>query len=93
MYAFFDKTLTDSDGKKPGKITVQHVFEISSNGIAKLVNDFYKDKPERFVNRLCGLDLDKKLGIPLKGEGDPYIKHPGELYLEWDIFALDEYRI
>lgn len=77
-YEFFDKTLTDSDGKKPGKITVQHVFEISSNGIAKLVNDFYKDEPDRFVNRLCGLDLDKRLEIPLKGEGDPYIKHPGD---------------
>lgn len=77
-YQFYDNYLTDSDNKKPGKITVQHVFEISSNGIAKLVNDHYRKQPERFVNRWCGLGLDKKLGVSLKGEGDPYIKHPGD---------------
>lgn len=77
-YYFYKNYLSDSDNKKPGKITVQHVFEISSNGIAKIVYDHYKDHPERFVNRLCGMDLDKKLGVKLKGEGEPYIKHPGD---------------
>lgn len=77
-YRFYDSYLTDSDNKKPGQISVRHIFEISSNGIAKLVNDHYKNQPDRFINRWCGWDLDKKLGIKLKGEGDPYIKHPGE---------------
>lgn len=77
-YQFYKNYLTDSDNKKPGKISVQHIFEISSNGIARLVFDHYKDKPERFVNRLCGMGLDKKLGVRIKGEGEPYIKHPGD---------------
>lgn len=77
-YQFYKNYLTDSDNKKPGKISVQHIFEISSNGIARLVFDHYKDKPERFVSRLCGMGLDKKLGVRIKGEGEPYIKHPGE---------------
>lgn len=77
-YQFYKNYLTDSDNKKPGKITVQHVFEISSNGIAKIVYDHYKEHPERFVNRWCAMDLDKKLGVRLKGEGEPYIKHPGD---------------
>lgn len=77
-YQFYKNYLTDSDNKKPGKISVQHIFEVSSNGISRLVYDHYKDKPERFVNRLCGMGLDKKLGVRIKGEGKPYIKHPGE---------------
>lgn len=77
-YQFYKNYLTDSDNKKPGRISVQHIFEISSNGIARLVFDHYKDKPERFVNRFCGMGLDKKLGVRIKGEGEPYIKHPGE---------------
>lgn len=77
-YQFYKNYLTDSDNKKPGKISVQHIFEISSNGIARLIFDHYKDKPERFVNRLCGMGLDKKLGVRIKGEGEPYIKHPGD---------------
>ncbi len=78
VYKFYDRQMTDSDNKKPGKISVQHIFEISSNGIARLVYEHYKDKPERYINRLCGMDLDKKLGVSLKGEGEPYIKHPGD---------------
>lgn len=78
VYKFYDRKLTDSDNKKPGKITVQHVFEISSNGIAKLVYEHYKEKPERFINRLCAMNLDKKTGICLKGEGKPYVKHPSD---------------
>lgn len=34
-YQFYKNYLTDSDNKKPGKISVQHIFEISSNGIAR----------------------------------------------------------
>ena len=30
------------------------------------------------MNRLCGMGLDKKLGVRIKGEGEPYIKHPGD---------------
>lgn len=85
-YQFYKNYLTESDNKKPGKITVQHIFETSSNGIAKLVYDYYNKQPERFVNRWCGLDLDKKLGVRLRGEGEPYIKHPGDK--EWTGITL-----
>lgn len=85
-YRFYDNYLTDSDNKKPGRISVQHVFEISSNGIAKLVFDHYRDNPERFVNRLCGMGLDKKLGVRLRGEGQPYVKHPGDK--DWSGLSL-----
>ncbi len=78
VYKFYDRQLPESDNKKLGKVTLQHVFEVSSNGIAKIINDCYKDKPERFINRICGMDLNKKSGIRIRGEGMPLIKHPGD---------------
>ena len=51
-------------------------MEKSSNGIAKLVYDHYKDRPEKFVNRWYAMGLDKKTGICLPGEIEPYIKYP-----------------
>ncbi len=75
-YKFYDRALTESDGKGVGRISVKHIVEKSSNGIAKLVFDHYKQRPEKFVNRLCDMGLDKKMDICLEGEGTPYIKHP-----------------
>lgn len=77
-YKFYDRTLTESDGKGIGKATVSRIMEKSSNGIAKLVYEHYKGNPEKFVKRFCAMGLDKPLGLCLKGEGIPYIKHPKE---------------
>ena len=74
-YKFYDRYLTEShDGL--GKVTVKQIMEKSSNGIAKLVYDHYKDRPEKFVNRWYAMGLDKKTGICLPGEIEPYIKYP-----------------
>ena len=35
-----------------------------------------KDRPEKFVNRWYAMGLDKKTGICLPGEIEPYIKYP-----------------
>ncbi|MDL2251708.1 transpeptidase family protein [Odoribacter sp. OttesenSCG-928-J03] len=78
VYKFYDRTLSDSENKKPGLITVRKIFEVSSNGIAKIADEKYKTNPDRFINRLYGMGLDKKTGIRLKGEGQPYVKHPDE---------------
>ncbi|MDR1756000.1 MAG: transpeptidase family protein [Culturomica sp.] len=78
IYTFYDRYLSESDDKKPGKISVQHLFEISSNGISTLVYSYYKEHPKRFVDRLCAMGLDKKLDVVIKGEGEPFVKHPGE---------------
>lgn len=85
-YKFYDRTLTESDGKGMGKATVKRIMEKSSNGIAKLTFEHYKARPERFVNRLTGMDLDKDLGLKIKGEGTPYIKHPKDK--DWNAITL-----
>ncbi len=76
-YKFYNRTLSESHGGL-GKVTIKQMIEKSSNGIAKLVFDHYKEKPEKFVNRWYGMGLDKKTGICLPGEADPYIKYPKE---------------
>lgn len=76
-YKFYDRYLTESH-EGLGKVTVKQMMEKSSNGIAKLVFDHYQNRPEKFVNRWFSMGLDKKTGICLPGEADPYIKYPKE---------------
>lgn len=77
VYKFYDRKLTEShDGL--GRVTVKQIMEKSANGIAKLVFDSYKERPEKFVNRWYAMGLDKKTGICLPGEAEPYIKYPKE---------------
>jgi len=74
--SFYGHKVEDSQHSALGKITVQRAFEVSSNvGFSKLVNESYKEKPEQFVNRLYEMGLNRKLGIEIRGEGQPDIKY------------------
>jgi len=78
VYTFYDKSLRESSQKMRGKVTVKEMFACSSNGFSQLVNEHYKKQPEKFINRLYSLQLNKKVGIEILGEGEPYIKYPYE---------------
>ncbi|MEA3462125.1 MAG: penicillin-binding protein [Bacteroidota bacterium] len=74
---YYQHKVIDSQREALGEITVQRAFEVSSNvGITKLAYENYKEKPELFINRLYKLGLNQKLGIEIKGEGQPSIKYP-----------------
>ncbi|PWL27566.1 penicillin-binding protein [uncultured Roseivirga sp.] len=76
---FFDRTLTDVKNGGYGKITVQEVFEKSSNvGIAKLVVDYFGDDPQEYVDLIKRTGYGKPLGFQLLGEGEPLIKGPDD---------------
>jgi len=76
---YYDKQITDTKRGGHGILTIQEVFELSSNvGISKLITDYYTGKEEKFINRLYGMNLNNRLGIPIKGEGEPEIKYPGD---------------
>jgi cell division protein FtsI (penicillin-binding protein 3) len=76
---FYDKIIRDTKEEGYGPITVKEVFEKSSNvGTAKLISEHYSDNPRDFVNRLYAMRLNEKLGIQIKGEGEPLIRYPGE---------------
>ena len=77
IYTHNGVTLRES--KSPiGKVTVQGIFERSLNGITELVYEHYRQQPEKFVNRWYAMGLNKKVGIELAGEAEPYIKYPGD---------------
>lgn len=73
---YYGQRMEDSGDEGLGRITVQRAFEVSSNvGISKLVYESYKEKPEQFINRLYEMGLNRKLGIEIRGEGEPDIKY------------------
>ena len=73
------------DSKKGGygTITAGRVLEVSSNtGIVKIINDNYKTNPKRFVDRIYNMGINKPIGLPIKGEGNPKIPYPNDT--DWD---------
>ena len=76
-YKIYDRIVRDSHRGGFGKITVQEVFEKSSNvGTVKLVYLNYKDNPGKFLNRLYNFGIHEKVKIDIKGEGKPHIPDP-----------------
>lgn len=76
-YKVYNRTIRDSHRGGYGKLSVKQLFEHSSNiGMAKIINDNYKDDPKRFLRRLYAMGLDNKIGLNIKGEGSPVIPNP-----------------
>lgn len=72
---FYDQTMRDSHKGGYGKISIKESFMKSSNvAISKEINRVYGSNPQGFVDRLYKMDLNKKLGIEIAGEGTPLIK-------------------
>ncbi|GHB33430.1 penicillin-binding protein [Mongoliitalea lutea] len=78
VYKFYDRKMTDARTGGFGVLTVQEVFEKSSNiGVSKLVEQNFGHNPSKFVGYLEKVGLDKSVGFQLIGEGEPYFKKPG----------------
>lgn len=66
-----------------GELTLKGVFEKSSNvGFALAVNKYFRDKPERFVNHLRKMGLDKPMDLQIAGEAPAVIRGPEDRW--WD---------
>jgi cell division protein FtsI (penicillin-binding protein 3) len=78
---YYDKPLTDTKPGGYGKITIRKAFEYSSNvGISKTITKHYRNRETQFVDRLYSMNLNDKLNLEIKGEGEPRIKYPGDKY-------------
>ncbi|MEP2024545.1 MAG: penicillin-binding protein [Reichenbachiella sp.] len=76
---FYDQVMKDHKPGGYGTLTVQQVFEKSSNiGTAKLIEDEFGRKPQTYIDYLNSMGLTKPLGFQLIGEGKPYIKSPSD---------------
>lgn len=93
------KKVRDSRRGGYGKISAAEAFEVSSNvGLVKLVYDNYKDQPQKFIDGLKEMHLDKELGLAIKGEGKPYIPTPGDktwsgLSLPWMAYGYGSIQL
>jgi len=87
------KKVRDSHEGGYGKISLARGFEVSSNTVmVQAVYNNYKNNPSQFVNHLNGYGLNKPLGLPIKGEGRPYIPQPSDknwsnISLPWMAFG------
>jgi cell division protein FtsI (penicillin-binding protein 3) len=81
------KKVRDSHEGGYGKISLARGFEVSSNTVlVQAVYNNYKNDPAQFVNHLNNYGLNKPLGLPIKGEGIPYIPQPGDK--NWSAISL-----
>lgn len=73
---YADAKVSDSHHPEKSKITVQEVFEQSSNvGVTKIITRYYSKDPQKYIDRLYKMNLGTRLNIKLPGEADPYIKN------------------
>lgn len=64
-----------------GKIDITRILEVSSNvGVSYVINKYYKDDPQKFVDGLKRMSIDQPLHLQIAGEGKPNIKGPKERY-------------
>lgn len=78
-WTLYKHKIKDSNHKGYGIISSAKALEVSSNvGISKLIYEHYKDNPKKFVTGLRRMNLDQKLGLPIRGEGKPVIPHPDD---------------
>ncbi len=87
------KKVRDSHEGGYGKISLARGFEVSSNTVmVQAVYNNYKNNPAQFVDHLNRYGLNKPLGLPIKGEGKPYIPQPSDknwsnISLPWMAFG------
>jgi len=77
-YRFYNHITRDHRREGYGRITLRRAFEVSSNVFSKVINDAYKNQPQKFVDRLKSFGLADSLGLDIAGEPMPYIKDVGE---------------
>src|SRR3989339_778220 len=66
---YYNKPMRDSHKGGYGRISVQKVFEKSSNvGVSKIITRYYESQPQRFIDRLYSMRLNMPLGLEIPGE-------------------------
>jgi len=64
-----------------GVIDVTRILEVSSNvGVSSIIDQYYHDNPQKFVDGLNRLGITEPLHLQIAGEGKPNIKGPKERY-------------
>jgi cell division protein FtsI (penicillin-binding protein 3) len=74
---FYNRTMVDSHEGGFGVIDLHRALEVSSNtAISQAIVKAYGKQPDRFVNGLRRLGLDRPLGVRIPGEAIPTLRGP-----------------
>ncbi len=64
-----------------GVINVTKILEVSSNiGVSKIIDKFYGDNPQKFIDGIKRMSIDTPLNLGFVGEASPKILGPKERY-------------
>ncbi len=89
VYNIHGEDIKDSHWGGFGVLTVQSVFEKSSNiGTARIIEKCFNDKQDNFIDRIYAMGLKDKTGIEISGERKPIIKHPDDKETYWSKVSL-----
>ena len=78
VHKYYDDAIM-RDVSALGKLSVQEVFEKSSNvGMSLLIWKYFRKNPEKYVEYLKKFGLSRPLGFQMAGEAQPYIKSPSD---------------
>lgn len=76
---YHNRWMVDSHAPQTSYMSVQEIFEESSNvGVSKIITSIYGDQPEKYVDLLRKMSIDKPLGLEIPGEGQPKMKDPSD---------------
>jgi cell division protein FtsI (penicillin-binding protein 3) len=83
---YHGRTMTDAH-KLTGVILAHEVFEKSSNvGTSRIITNAYGENPQKYIDGLYRMSLNKLLGLQIGGEGRPYIKSTSSKF--WSAVSL-----
>jgi len=78
-HKYYNAVMKDSHEPTVRKVSLQRVFEISSNvGVSKIITEHYSKDPQKFIDRLCKMGLNVPLKLSIPGEGIPQIKNTSD---------------
>jgi len=73
---YYNKIIKDSHPPAEPVLTLQRVFETSSNvGVAKTIMKYFSKDPQKYVDKINSFHLNQKLGLSIPGEASPLIKN------------------
>ncbi len=77
IFEIYGRQIKDTKEDGYGKLTLEEAFKVSSNiGVVKTVLKYYADEPQKFIDRLNQMGLNKALDIEIPGEPIPLIRSP-----------------
>lgn len=86
-YRMHGRYINDSKRGGYGEISAARSLEVSSNiAFARLIEENFTEDPDEFINALYKMNLNQKLGLAIKGEGEPII--PDSEHKLWSKNAL-----